>query len=344
MKWLVTGGCGFIGTNLADALLRDGESVTLFDNLYREGSEQNLTWMRSRYQDSFRFVRGDVRDPEAVTKIIKDDHPDAIAHLAGQVAMTTSLADPRFDFEVNAGGTLNVLEAVRIASPEAAVVFSSTNKVYGALDHLRIEELSSRYALPDYPLGLDESTSLDGLSPYGCSKLAADQYVRDYSRVYGLRSVVFRHSSVYGGRQHATFDQGWIGWFCRKAIEATRVGADPFTINGTGKQVRDVLYVDDAVSAYRNAVAHIDTSAGKVYNIGGGMGNSFSLLELFAFLEGIVGCTMAHTQLDWRQGDQKVFVADVRRAAKDLGWQPATSSESGIRRTLEWTKEAFKDA
>ncbi len=202
MKWLVTGGCGFIGVNLADALLRDGESVTLFDNLYREGSEQNLTWMRSRHHDSFRFVRGDVRDAEAVREAVKDDRPDAIAHLAGQVAMTTSLADPRFDFEVNAGGTLNVLEAVRLTSPETAVVFSSSNKVYGALDHLRTEELSTRYVLPDFPLGLDESAPLDGHSPYGCSKLAADQYVRDYSRVYGLRTVVLRHSSMYGGRQY----------------------------------------------------------------------------------------------------------------------------------------------
>jgi CDP-paratose 2-epimerase len=344
MKWLVTGGCGFIGVNLADALLRDGEGVTLFDNLYRKGSKQNLTWMRSRHQESFRFVHGDVRDSEAVTRAVREDHPDAIAHLAGQVAMTTSLADPHLDFEVNAGGTLNVLEAVRLASPDTAVVFSSSNKVYGALDHLRIEELSSRYVLPDYPLGLDESTPLDGHSPYGCSKLAADQYVRDYSRVYGLRTVVFRHSSVYGGRQFATFDQGWIGWFCRKALEATRPGAKPFTINGTGKQVRDVLFVDDAVSAYRGAVAHIGTSAGNIYNIGGGMSNSLSLLELFTLLEGMVGCTMRHTRLDWRQGDQKVFVADIRHAARDLGWQPSTTSESGIRQTLEWTMDAFRDA
>lgn len=343
MKWLVTGGCGFIGVNLAEALLRDGEGVTLFDNLHRQGSEENLRWMRSRHQESFRFIRGDVRDAEAVRKAVADDRPDAIAHLAGQVAMTTSLADPRFDFDVNAGGTLNVLEAVRLASSETAVVFSSTNKVYGALDHLRTEELPTRYVLPDFPFGLDESAPLDGHSPYGCSKLAADQYVRDYSRVYGLRTVVLRHSSMYGGRQFATFDQGWIGWFCRQALEAARPGAQPFTINGNGKQVRDVLFVDDAVSAYRQAITQIQVTSGKVYNIGGGMVNSLSLLELFALLEAMVGCTMKHTQLDWRQGDQKVFVADVRTAIRDLQWQPATNSDEGIRRTLDWTREILGD-
>jgi CDP-paratose 2-epimerase len=166
--------------------------------------------------------------------------------------------------------------------------------------------------------------------------------VRDYSRIYGLRTVVFRHSSVYGGRQHATFDQGWIGWFCQKALEAARPGAQPFTINGNGKQVRDVLFVDDAVGAYRSAVAQIEGSCGNVYNIGGGMANSLSLLELFSMLEAIVGCTMTYTRLDWRQGDQKVFVADVRRAARDMGWQPTTGRESGIRQTLEWTRDALR--
>lgn len=344
MKWLITGGCGFIGSNLADALLRDGESVTLFDNLYREGSEQNLAWIKSRHPGAFRFVRGDVRDAEAVLRIVQDDRPEAIAHLAGQVAMTTSLADPRFDFDVNAGGTLNVLEAARKASPDSAVVFSSSNKVYGALDQLRTEEHPTRYVLPDYPLGLDEGLPLEGHSPYGCSKLAADQYVHDYARVYGLRTVVFRHSSMYGGRQYATFDQGWIGWFCQKALEAAGAGAGPFTINGNGKQVRDVLFAEDAIAAYRGAVAHIDVAAGKVYNIGGGMDNSLSLLELFAMLERMVGCSMAPTPLEWRQGDQKVFVADIRRAARDLQWQTTVSSEEGIRQTLEWTREALGHA
>jgi CDP-paratose 2-epimerase len=344
MKWLVTGGCGFIGANLADALLRDGESVTLFDNLYREGSEQNLAWIASRHPDAFRFIRGDVRDADAVLRIIQDDRPEAIAHLAGQVAMTTSLADPRFDFEVNAGGTLNLLEAVRKECPDSPIVFSSSNKVYGALDQLHTEEQPMRYVLPDYPLGLDESLPLEGHSPYGCSKLAADQYVHDYARVFGLRTVVFRHSSMYGGRQYATFDQGWIGWFCQKALEAGRAEGRTFTINGNGKQVRDVLFAEDAIAAYRGAVAHIEVAAGKVYNIGGGMDNSLSLLELFAMLEKLAGCVMAPTPLEWRQGDQKVFVADIRRAARDLQWRPTVSSEDGVRETLKWTREALGDA
>ena len=344
MNWLVTGGCGFIGVNLADALLRDGEGVTLFDSLYREGAEENMAWVGSRHRDAFRFVRADIRDAEAVAAIVKESSPDVIAHLAGQVAMTTSLANPRLDFEVNAGGTLNVLEAVRNFSPGSAVLFSSTNKVYGDLEYLRIEEHATRYALPDHPFGLDEQAPLDGHSPYGCSKLAADQYVRDYSRVFGLRTVVFRHSSVYGGRQFATFDQGWIGWFCQMALEAAKPGAKPFSTNGNGKQVRDVLFIDDAVAAYRAAAEHLDACAGNVYNLGGGMANSLSLLELFAMLERISGCPLKHYALDWRRGDQKVFVADIRRAEQALGWRPITGSEAGIRQMLEWMRSRSEHA
>ena len=344
MNWLVTGGCGFIGVNLADALLRDGESVTLFDSLYREGAEENLAWVRSRYPDAVRFVRADIRDAEAVAAIVKESSPDVIAHLAGQVAMTTSLANPRLDFEVNAGGTLNVLEAVRNFSPSSGVLFSSTNKVYGDLEHLRIEEQATRYALPDHPFGLDEHAPLDGHSPYGCSKLAADQYVRDYARAFGLRTVVFRHSSVYGGRQFATFDQGWIGWFCQMAVEATKPGAKPFSINGNGKQVRDVLFIEDAVAAYRAAAERLDACAGNVYNLGGGMANSLSLLELFSMLEGITGCPLNHYALDWRRGDQKVFVADIRRAEQALGWRPNTGSEAGVRQMLEWMRSRSEHA
>ncbi|MBM3122300.1 MAG: SDR family NAD(P)-dependent oxidoreductase [Chloroflexi bacterium] len=344
MSWLVTGGCGFIGVNLADALLRDGESVVLFDSLYRAGAEENLAWVQSRHREGVHFVRADIRDAEAVAAIVKQSTPDVIAHLAGQVAMTTSLENPRLDFEVNAGGTLNILEAVRAFSPGSAVLFSSTNKVYGDLEHLRIEELATRYALPDYPSGLDERAPLDGHSPYGCSKLAGDQYVRDYARVFGLRTVVFRHSSVYGGRQFATFDQGWIGWFCRMALEAAQAGAKPFSINGNGKQVRDVLYIDDAVAAYRAAAARLDACAGKVYNLGGGMANSLSLLELFSMLERITGSTLRHYELEGRKGDQKVFVADIRRAGQDLGWQPITETEAGVRQMLEWIRSRTKHA
>lgn len=344
MNWMITGGCGFIGINLADALLRDGESVTLLDNLYREGSKENLAWMRDRHRGRFRFVREDIRDSKAVTRVVMNGSPDIIAHLAGQVAMTTSLADPRLDFEVNALGTLNVLEAVRLHSPTTGVLYASTNKVYGSLENLRTEETSTRYVLPDHPRGLDENTPVDAHSPYGCSKLAADQYVRDYHRVYGLATVVFRHSSVYGGRQFATFDQGWIGWFCRKALEAPDPRAKPFSINGDGKQVRDVLHVEDAVIAYRQAAGRIHTVAGSIFNLGGGMGNSLSLLELFRLLEEMSGHPMRHFQLDWRPGDQKVFVADTAKAQDALGWQPGIDKEVGLRQTYDWIRQTFGNA
>jgi len=341
MRWLITGGCGFIGSNLADHLLRDGEDVILLDNLYRDGSRENRAWLRERHTGGFLLLEEDVRHAETIAKVVKDMRPDVIAHLAGQVAMTTSLANPRLDFEVNAGGTFNVMEAVRLYSPRTVVLYSSTNKVYGSLEHLRIEERETRYSLPDFPLGFDETMPQDGLSPYGCSKLAADQYVRDYSRMYGIATVVFRHSSVYGGRQFATYDQGWIGWFCRKSLEAAQIGTGSFSIHGNGKQVRDALHVDDAVAAYRSAASHIAIVEGKIFNIGGGIENSLSLLELFRLLEGISGHPMSYDQLDWRLGDQKVFVADTRSAQKAFGWSPRIGVERGIRQTVDWAREAY---
>lgn len=341
MKWMITGGCGFIGSNLADRLLCDGEAVLMLDNLYRDGSRENLEWIRTRHSGGVSFLENDVRDADAIARVVKDHRPDVIAHFAGQVAMTTSLSDPRLDFEVNAGGTFNVLEAVRLYSPGTLVLYSSTNKVYGSLEWLRIEEHETRYSLPDFPLGLDESTPQDGLSPYGCSKLAADQYARDYYRMYGIPTVVFRHSSVYGGRQFATYDQGWIGWFCRKSLEAAQGQGEPFSIHGNGKQVRDALHVDDAVAAYRAAAANIDSVAGKIFNLGGGARNSLSLLELFSSLEAMNGHPMVYHQLSWRRGDQKVFVADVRKAQREFGWVPKTGLGEGIRHTMEWCREAY---
>ena len=275
MKWLITGGCGFVGSNLADALLTRGDAVTLLDNLSRVGASDNLEWLQGRHGNAVRFFRGDTRDFESLRTVVQETQPDAIAHLAGQVAMTTSLANPRLDFETNALGTFNVLESVRLHAPDAIVMYSSTNKVYGSLDYLRYEEDATRYVLPDYPLGVNEDLPLDGLSPYGCSKLAGEQYVRDYHRMYGLRTVVFRHSSMYGGRQFATADQGWIGWFCQKALEMTSVEAKPFTICGNGKQVRDVLHAQDLIQVYMLAAAHIDKAQGKIYNIGGGATQQF---------------------------------------------------------------------
>jgi len=341
MKWLITGGCGFIGSNLANVLIKDKEDVVVLDNLSRVGSEKNLAWLRSLFGNQFEFIQADTRDYENISQIIKEHRLDVIAQLAGQVAMTTSLKDPRLDFEINALGTFNILEAVRLFSPTTKVLFSSTNKVYGSLDWIQSIEEKTRYINPDFPKGLDEAIPLDGYSPYGCSKLAADQYVRDYYRMYQIPTVVFRHSSMYGGRQFATYDQGWIGWFCQKSLEMVNPHADSFTISGDGKQVRDVLHAQDLVSVYRMAVAQIEKTAGKIYNIGGGMENSLSLLELFSLLEKYSGNLMRYSQLDWRPGDQKVFVADTSLALKDFGWQPKVKKEIGIQQMLSWAHEAL---
>lgn len=338
MNWLITGGCGFVGSNLAYSLLQEGEEVTVLDNLSRHGSEKNLAWLQGLNNRKFKYIQGDTRNAEGIAEIVKNLQPDAIAQLAGQVAMTTSIENPRLDYEVNSGGTFNVLDAVRRFSPKTIVLFSSSNKVYGSLGQIRVEEKETRYVLPDFPNGLDENTALQAHSPYGCSKLSADQYVQDFHRMYGLNTVVFRHSSMYGGRQFATFDQGWVGWFCQKAIEAEKAGAQPFSINGNGKQVRDVLYTDDLIEVYKQAAAHISVTTGKVYNIGGGMENSLSLLELFAMLEEMDHVHLSFYQLDWRAGDQKVFVADNTLATHDFGWQPRVDKFTGVQKTLAWCK------
>ena len=339
MKLLVTGGCGFLGSNLADAAMQRGDDVTLLDNLSRAGSEQNRAWLNTRGRHE--FVHADVRHAEIVSELVKHLQPDAIFHLAGQVAMTTSLADPRTDFEINALGTLNVLEAVRAHVPECAVVYSSTNKVYGDLEQFRYEEQPMRWSCPDRPDGFDEQTPLSFESPYGCSKGSADQYALDYARMFGLRTVVFRHSSMYGGRQFATFDQGWIGWFCGEAVRAAQGHMEPITIAGTGKQVRDVLHADDMISLYFLAVEHIAEARGQAFNVGGGMENSLSLLELFALLEETVGAVLAVRHGPARTSDQRVFVADLAKARRLLRWTPRVNVRDGIRRMVEWTRESL---
>ena len=340
--YLVTGGCGFLGSNIAARLIEAGEQVTVADNLSRTGSARNLTWLRDHR--ALEFVALDVRDAPMVDALVARVRPDVVLHLAGQVAMTTSLADPRLDFEVNATGSLNVLEAVRAHCPDAAVVYSSSNKVYGELGSIRLEEAERRYVAPDHPDGVDESAPLEFCTPSCCSKGAADQYLLDYARVYGLRTVVFRHSTIYGGRQFATIDQGWVGWFCSKAIEATREEAtEPFTISGNGKQVRDVLYVDDAIDVYLAAAERADAVAGQAFNIGGGIDNSSSLLELFDRLERLTGSEMHYSAGPWRAHDQRFFVADCAKARRLLGWRPTTDIESGVSRTLDWVAQLPED-
>jgi len=277
-----------------------------------------------------------VRDSLSVSDAIRLNRPDAIAHLAGQVAATTSIEKPRVDFDINACGTFNVMEAVRLMCPDAMVFFSSTNKVYGSLEAVSTEPRETRYVLPAYPEGIDESFPVDPTTPYGCSKAAAEHYVRDYYRMYGIRTVVFRHSSMYGGRQYATSDQGWIGWFCQQALRMREISAKPFPIAGDGMQVRDLLHADDLVKCYEDAAHNIEAVAGRVLNIGGGPENSMSLLELFAFLEDRLNIRMVFEKEAWRTGDQKVFVAKYTKAASLLGWQPLVTYERGLERAIEW--------
>jgi CDP-paratose 2-epimerase len=335
MKLLITGGCGFLGSNLASDALARGDDLVVFDNLYRNGSRKNLAWLQS--QGEFTFEHGDIRNQNDITRAIQAFNPDAIFHLAGQVAMTSSIANPRMDFEVNVIGTHNLLEAVRQYAPYTTVVYSSTNKVYGDLEQYTYTEAETRYHCVEHPNGFDEQTQLSFHSPYGCSKGAADQYMLDYSRIFGLRTVVFRHSSMYGGRQYATYDQGWVGWFCQKAVEV-REGRlmHPLTISGTGKQVRDVLHVDDMKRLYRAAVSNIDHIKGQAFNIGGGVRNSLSLQELFLILEKLADIKLVYQKLPVRESDQRVFIAEIAKAVELLQWEPQVSAQEGVAKMLEW--------
>ncbi len=337
MKYLINGGCGFIGSNLAAEVLKRGEELYVFDNLYRHGSADNLKWLQSKGE--FKYYPYDIRNANDVETVIKEVKPDYIFHLSGQVAMTTSIANPRLDFEVNAVGMFNLLDAVRKYSPDSVILFSSTNKVFGDFEYLHFKENPTRYVCEEYPNGFPESITLDFHSPYGCSKGCADQYMLDFHRIYGLKTIVFRHSSMFGINQHATFDQGWIGWFCQQALDIkANPKRDPFTISGTGKQVRDVLFNDDVVSLYFMA-KDCKEAYGQVFNIGGGIENSLSLLELFAMLEKMLDVKMEYTQLPWRESDQKVFVADIKKAKDVIGWEPKVKSVEGIRKMVKWLKQ-----
>jgi CDP-paratose 2-epimerase len=338
VKVLITGGCGFLGSNLASHAISRGDDLMVFDNLSRKGAAANLEWLSRK--GVFKFCHGDVRNESDMNAVVSEFRPEGIFHVAGQVAMTTSIARPRLDFEVNALGTLNLLEAVRRCAPECPVIYSSTNKVYGDLSNISFTEKERRYVCPSHSQGFDESLPLDFHSPYGCSKGCADQYVLDYTRVFALRTVVLRHSSIYGDRQFSTYDQGWIGWFCQQAARLRKSPeTEPFTISGDGKQVRDVLYAEDAVACYYAALERIDRAQGEAFNIGGGPANSLSLLELFNLLGELAGVRLQYTRLPWRFSDQKVFVADIRKAARVLGWTPRVNCRDGVGRALAWVSE-----
>jgi CDP-paratose 2-epimerase len=335
MKFLIFGGCGFLGSNLASEVLKKGHELTVYDNLSRIGSENNKLWLQGL--GKFQMFENDVRDSVKVAEVIEDFKPDVIFHTAGQVAMTTSLENPRADFETNALGTFNVLEGVRTKSPDSAIFFSSTNKVYGDLENFNYQETETRYICNEFPKGFPESLPLDFRTPYGCSKGAADQYIKDYSLCYGLKTVVFRHSSIFGGRQFSTADQGWIGWFVKQAIE-TKEGRlkSPFTISGNGKQVRDVLFATDIIICYFDALKHIDKTSGQIFNIGGGQDNSLSLLELFQMCEELLDIKMNYTCLPPRPSDQKVFIADISKATSTFGWKPKVDKRSGLVEMFNW--------
>jgi CDP-paratose 2-epimerase len=336
MNALITGGAGFVGSNLAATLLANGDNVTVFDSLARHGACDNLAWLRSL--GLAHFFHGDIRNAFDVEQAIKNAKPEVIFHLAGQVAMTTSMQSPRRDFEINVLGSINVLESVRQYTPETAIIYASSNKVYGNLDHLDLVEAATRYQ-PRNPAtkGVDEATAIEFHTPYGCSKGAADQYMLDYARGFGLNTVVFRHSTIYGGRQFATYDQGWVGWFCRQAIESkVTPEREPFTVSGDGKQVRDLLHVTDAVAAYIAAFQHIAAARGQAFNIGGGLDNSMSLLELLLFLQQRLDIKLHYTHLPWRQSDQKFFVANNSKATSLIHWSPLKSKEQGIEDTIHW--------
>ena len=332
-KFIVVGGAGFIGANVARRVLERKEKLVVVDNLSRPGAETNIDWLRNL--GVFEFVRADVRNAEAMNEVFAHHvDADAVIHLAGQVAVTTSVKHPREDFEINALGSLNILEAVRMTGRKPLMMLASTNKVYGGMERIAIEEKPTRYAYRDYPHGVPETAPLDFHSPYGCSKGAADQYWRDYARIYKIPTVVFRQSCIYGPRQFGVEDQGWLAWF----IIAATLGK-PIGIYGNGKQVRDVLYIDDLVDAYFAAVQHKDTVAGKIYNVGGGPGATMAIWTEFGpLLEKLLGKKLEPKFGPWRPGDQPVYISDIRKIHQELGWQPKHSVEAGVRKLVEWVQ------
>ncbi|MBV9768164.1 MAG: SDR family NAD(P)-dependent oxidoreductase [Bryobacterales bacterium] len=331
MKTIITGGAGFIGSNASSRYLRRGHEVVVVDNLARDGVSENLQWLRS-LGGALEFYQIDIRDWSDISRVFRQ-HRDAgqVLHLAAQVAVTTSVREPREDFEINALGTFNVLEAMRQSGMHAPLIYSSTNKVYGEMSSVGVLERNGRYDYQSLPTGVSEEHNLDFHSPYGCSKGSADQYVIDYHRIFGLRGIVFRQSCIYGYRQFGAEDQGWVAWF----MIANSLGR-PITIYGDGKQVRDILFIDDLLDAYDAAFARPDRAAGRAFNIGGGVGNVVSLRELLAFIEDRSGNRISAGKAEWRPGDQKVFISDISRARDELGWSPRITCSEGLGLLYDW--------
>jgi CDP-paratose 2-epimerase len=328
---LITGGAGFIGSNLADRLAGEGHELIVYDALSRPGVERNLAWLKQRHGSRVSHVAGDVRDEDELARVVAE--AKAVFHFAAQVAVTTSLDDPREDFDINVRGTINLLDAVRVRPDPMPVIFASTNKVYGDLADFELDTLHGRYEPKSFVArrGVGESRPLDFHTPYGCSKGAADQYVLDYARSFGVPTLVFRMSCIYGQRQMGTEDQGWVAHFLIRALEGK-----PITVYGDGRQVRDVLDVADAVSAYVRGLEHIQQFTGRAFNLGGGPANAISLLELIGEMRSITGRDIALDFQDWRQGDQRWFVADTSAARSALGLAAPRGWRDGVARLAEW--------
>lgn len=331
----ITGGLGFVGSNLSKKILNNTNyELVILDNCSRVGSRENLKWLKLNRK--FKFINDDVKNMNLIKRKIKLFKPDFIFHFAGQVTMTRSLIDPRSDFETNVIGTINILESIRLYSPKSKIIFSSTNKVYGDLEQFRFIEKKYRYECKDFNKGFDENINLSFHSPYGCSKGSAEQYILDYNRVYGLKVCVYRHSSMYGQRQFPTFDQGWIGWFCLEALKIKFKKKSIIEIMGNGKQVRDLLFIDDMIDLYLKSIKNFNKINGKVYNIGGGYKNSLSILELIKNLESILKISISYKLNKNRISDQKIFIAEISKIKKDLNWYPKISSKKGIIKYLKW--------
>ena len=332
---LITGGAGFVATNVAHRVLQSGRPVILFDNLSRAGVEQNVDWLREVHGALVRFQHGDVRDRDVLQRVVRQ--AGQVFHFAAQVAVTTSLVDPFHDFEVNARGTLNLLEAVRACEEPPSVLFTSTNKVYGDLEDIGLQKAASRYEPADAALrrdGISEARCLEFHSPYGCSKGVAEQYVLDYSRTFGLRTVVFRMSCIYGPHQFGTEDQGWVAHFLIAAMKG-----QPLTIYGDGLQVRDILFVEDLAEAMLLAQANIDRLSGQAFNIGGGPANTTSLVELLDLMGELMGERPLTDMEPWRPADQRYYVSDTRKFQRATGWRPRTSVREGVSRLHAWLLE-----
>lgn len=332
---LITGGAGFIGSNVAHRLLLAGESVILFDNLSRPSVARNVDWLKRVHGDRVTLITGDVRDAGAVADAVR--RASSVFHFAAQVAVTTSLVQPVEDFEINARGTLNVLEAIRAQSAPPPLLFTSTNKVYGGLSDVPLR-CRGRHHEPEDPKlrasGISEARPLDFHSPYGCSKGTADQYVIDYARTFGLPAAVFRMSCIYGPRQFGTEDQGWVAHFLLQALRR-----EPITLYGDGMQVRDVLFIDDLVDAFLLARKNIQQISASAFNIGGGPENTISLLELLDLIEELDGKRPATGFEAWRPGDQRYYVSDCRRYNAATGWWPRVWLREGVRKLYGWLRE-----